>query len=126
MTYVYIVLGAVAGAPLRYFLQDRFARWSIVANFPLGTMVVNITGCLAIGLMTGLSERYGVVSRETRLLIVVGFLGAYTTFSTFGLETVNLLRDGDFLSAWWNMAVSVTVGLLAVWAGIGAARLGSG
>ena len=125
MTYLYIALGAVAGAPLRYFLQDRFARSGVFAHFPLGTMVVNLTGCLMIGIMTGLSERYGVVSRETRLLIVVGFLGAYTTFSTFGLETVNLLRDGDFLSAWWNVAVSVTVGLFAVWAGIAAARLGA-
>lgn len=126
MTYVYIVLGAMAGAPLRYFLQDRFARWGAFAHFPLGTMVVNVTGCLAIGLMAGLGERQGLVSRETRLLIVVGFLGAYTTFSTFGLETVNLLRDGDVLSAWWNVALSVTVGLLAVWAGIEAARVGGG
>lgn len=116
LTYVYVMLGAVTGAPLRYFLGSRIqSRFD--SAFPWGTLVVNLTGCLAIGLILGIAEARGSISREVRLLLVTGFLGSYTTFSAFGWETYSLARADDVAKAVANVVVSVVVGLLAVWLG---------
>lgn len=122
MTYVYIVGGAVLGAPLRYFLQGR-VQDATSSTLPLGTIVVNITGCLVIGFLATLAEEREVLGREARLFLLVGFLGSYTTFSTFGWETFALLRDNDLLRAAGNVTASTLLGLLAVWLGSAAARL---
>ncbi len=122
MTYAYIVAGAMAGAPLRYFLQGK-VQDATSAGFPWGTLVVNLSGCLVIGLLLTLAEERELLSREARLLLVVGFLGSYTTFSTFGWETFALLRDNEVLQASGNAALSVFGGLLGVWAGTALARL---
>lgn len=122
MTYFYIVAGAVVGAPLRYFVQGR-VQDATSSLFPWGTMVVNVTGCLVIGLLLTLAEERELLSREARLLLVVGFLGSYTTFSTFGWETFALLRDNEFIQAAGNVTLSTLVGLLGVWAGTALARL---
>ena len=121
MTYAYIIGGAVIGAPLRYFLQGRVQDAS-GSTLPLGTMVVNITGCLVIGFLLTLAEERDVLTRDARLFLVVGFLGAYTTFSTFGWETFALLRDNDILRAAGNVTLSTVGGLLAVWVGASVAR----
>ncbi|MCC6381384.1 MAG: fluoride efflux transporter CrcB [Dehalococcoidia bacterium] len=121
MTYAYIVAGAVLGAPLRYFVQGRVQDATGI-GFPWGTLVVNVTGCLLIGLLLTLAEDRDVLSREARVFLVTGFLGAYTTFSTFGWETFALLQDNDVLRAAANVLLSVGVGLLAVWAGSAVAR----
>lgn len=123
MTYAYIIAGAVVGAPLRYFLQGRVQDVT-PATFPYGTLVVNITGCIVIGLILTLAEDRDVFSRETRLLLVTGFLGSYTTFSTFGYETFALLRDNEVIRASGNVLLSVLAGLLGVWLGSALARLG--
>jgi CrcB protein len=121
VTYAYIVAGAVFGAPLRYFLQGRVQDWS-GPGFPWGTLVVNVSGCLVIGLLATLAEERQVLSREARLLLIVGFLGSYTTFSTFGWETLALLRDNEVVRAGGNIALSTVGGLAGVWLGMTIAR----
>ncbi|MGI8927631.1 MAG: fluoride efflux transporter CrcB [Tepidiformaceae bacterium] len=127
MTYLYIVAGAVAGAPLRYLLQVRLQELT-THGFPFGTLAVNLTGCLAIGLLVTLAEERDFLGRETRLLLLTGFLGSYTTFSAFGWDTYALLRDNEVLQAIGNVALSVAGGVLGVWVGvlIGKALSGSG
>jgi CrcB protein len=121
MTYAYIIAGAIAGAPLRYFVQGRVQDATGI-SFPWGTLMVNVTGCLVIGVLLTLAEEREVLSREARLLLVVGFLGSYTTFSTFGWETVALLRDNDVARATGNVLLSTAGGLAGVWLGIILAR----
>ena len=120
MSYVWVIAGAAAGAPLRYFLGTRFVTEP--GAFPWATFLVNITGCLAIGFILGLSESRGSLSREARLLLVTGFLGSYTTFSAFGWETYSLLRDDHLLRASLNAGGSVVLGILAVWLAASAAK----
>lgn len=122
MTYAYILGGAVIGAPLRYFLQGRVQELSS-STMPWGTLVVNISGCLVIGLLATLAEEREMLGREARLFLLVGFLGSYTTFSTYGWETLALLRDNDILRAAAYVGLSTALGLLAVWAGSVLARV---
>lgn len=122
MIYLYILAGAVLGAPARYFLQGKIQSWS-GPGFPWGTLVVNVTGCLAIGFVATLAFERELLSREMRAFLMVGFIGSYTTFSTFGWETLELVRELDLLRAVGNVAASVLVGLVGVWAGSVLARL---
>lgn len=123
MTYVYIIAGAAIGAPLRYYLGGR-VQTAFGGVFPSGTLIVNLVGCLAIGLLFGFAEaRDAPLSREARLFLVTGLLGGFTTFSSFGWETVALLRNEDFGLAFLNVLLSVAVGLIAVWAGFSTARV---
>lgn len=87
------------------------------ADFPYGTIAVNITGCLIIGFLSQLAESQGAFIPETRAFLFIGFLGGFTTFSTFGNETMNLFRDGENVLALINVAVQIGVGLGAVWLG---------
>ena len=122
MNYAWVIAGAVAGAPLRYFVGSRVQslHWGFL---PWGTLAVNITGCLLIGLILGIAEQRDTLSREARLLLVTGFLGSYTTFSAFGWETYDLARSDEVVRAGAYVLVSIAGGLLAVWAGANLARL---
>lgn len=122
MTYAWIIAGAVAGAPLRYFVGTRLpaGNWG---GLPAGTLLVNLSGCLLIGLVLGYSESRDALSREARLLLVTGFLGSYTTFSAFGWETYDLTRTDEMLRAAAYVALSVVGGILAVWLGANLAKL---
>jgi len=113
MNYLIIGAGGFVGAITRYILAVWIGqRWG--RSFPLGTFVINITGSFLIGLlMTLMAERF-TENPQWRLLLVVGFLGAYTTFSTFEYETGGLLRDGEWLYAGINVIGSVFVGFIAL------------
>jgi CrcB protein len=124
MNYMFIMAGALAGAPLRYFLGSRVQEaWG--AGFPAGTLFVNISGCFLIGVLATLAEERDFLSREARLLLITGLLGSYTTFSAFGYETLDLLRDNHVWRAIANVVVSCAAGVVAAWLGMLAARAAS-
>jgi CrcB protein len=114
------VAGAV-GAPLRYVVDVLVSERSAGA-FPLGTMVVNISGAFVLGLITGLAMYHGLPT-SSREILGIGLVGAYTTFSTFSLETMQLFEDGEHQGAVANIAVSLLAGGLAAAAGIALAAL---
>ena len=98
-------------------------RWFAVAAFPHGTLVVNLVGCLLIGFLNGLAASRGLISSQARLFLLIGLLGSFTTFSTFGYETLMLIENSDRASAVVNVLVSVVVGLAAVWIGQSLSRV---
>ena len=125
MEFVVVALGGAAGCTLRYATSLGAARW-FGTGFPFGTMLVNVIGCLLAGLIFGIAEQRAGIPPLLRLLAMTGFLGGYTTFSTFMLETVTLMRDGSWLVAIGSfVANSVIGGALAV-AGIYVGRVVAG
>jgi len=109
-------LGGFVGAVARYGLSGLVHR-GVNTAFPLGTLVVNVAGCLAIGGFMYLIEDRALVSSQWRVLGAIGLLGAFTTFSTFGYETLALLRDRELTMAGLSVAGNVLLGLGAVWLG---------
>jgi fluoride exporter len=114
--YLIIALGGAIGSMLRFWAGGYVSgRWG--TRFPYGTFVVNVTASFLIGLiMTVLAERTHL-SPSWRYLLVIGFLGGYSTFSSFEYETFRVFEDGEFLIAAMNIALSVGVGFVAVWIG---------
>lgn len=108
--------GGFLGALARYWLSGWVHRWA-GSDFPWGTLAVNSIGCLAIGALMGLLETRVFVSAEARLFLGIGVLGSLTTFSTFGYETLELIKRSAWVLALANAAGSLVVGLLAVVAG---------
>src|SRR5436190_7887027 len=116
-----IALGGAVGAIARYQVAAMIQA-RIPVGFPWGTFVVNITGCLVMGVaMTLLTERL-VVNPNWRFLIPIGFIGAYTTFSTFEFETFRAITEGSWLIGLGNIAASVLAGYAALWGGVIVAR----
>ena len=109
-------LGGFIGAISRYALSG-LAHRLLGSSFPWGTLAVNIIGCFLIGGLMVFAEDRAVLTPQLRLLLGIGFLGAFTTFSTFGYESFELLRDRQLLYLALNLAVSIVGGLTAVWAG---------
>ena len=128
ITYLAIALGSALGGVGRYWLGGLIDS-RIGESFPWGTVIVNVTGCFVIGIfatLTGPDGRW-LVGTTARQLVMIGICGGYTTFSSFSLQTLNLVRDGEFLYAGWNIVVSVVFCLLAVWLGhIAAVALNAG
>lgn len=110
-------LGGLVGSILRYRAGAAVLHQFPDARFPWGTFLVNILGSLFVGIVAALLERLPMYNAELRLLLITGFLGGFTTFSAFGLETVTLIRNGNVPLAALNVIASVVVGLIAVWAG---------
>jgi CrcB protein len=119
--YLAVAAGGALGACLRYFIGGSvFAR--TLTPFPLATFVINVSGSFIIGFFLTLATERMNVSPHLRLAVAVGFVGAYTTFSTFEYETIRLIEEGRFIYAVLNVVLSVVVGFLAVWGGIALAR----
>ena len=110
-------VGGFFGAVMRYVVTNWVQDFFHVLSLPYGTLTVNLLGCLIIGLLGGLSESRNLLNQEARALLFIGVLGGFTTFSTFGYETVQLLRDGQSLAAFSNIGLQVCMGLVAVWIG---------
>ena len=110
-------IGGFAGSVSRYLLALAMYEYFAAPAFPYATMVINIIGCFAIGVFNGVAESGGLFSVETRVLVVVGVLGGFTTFSAFGNETFVLLRDAQWFAAISNVALHIVLGLAAVWLG---------
>ncbi len=108
----------LAGTLARYWLSVWIdTRW--VTSFPIGTVIVNLTGCLLIGFLINATNDMDPVIRTA---ILTGFLGGFTTFSSFAVQTFNLVADGKMLLAATNLMISNTAGLLLVWAGYSLSR----
>ncbi len=112
-----IAAGGAVGAVMRFVVSNGF--YSMLGrDFPYGTLAVNVIGSFAMGIGYILMiERTGI-SPEWRAVLLVGFLGAFTTFSTFSIETLNLIESGELLKAGMNMILSVLLCLIAVWGGV--------
>jgi CrcB protein len=106
-----LTLGSVAGGLARYYLSGLLYRL-FGTRFPYGTLGVNLTGCFLVGFLASLSEEKFLIRPETRLLLMIGFCGAFTTFSTWMLETANLLKDGEILHAFLNVMLSIILGFI--------------
>ena len=116
-------LGGFAGSILRYLLSGWVQRLADTPLFPYGTLSVNVLGCLAIGLLGGWADNAGMFSPSTRLFLLVGVLGGFTTFSTFGYETMALLRDRAMAGAFLYVGLHLLLGFGAVALGYGLSNL---
>ncbi len=113
--------GGAAGAVARYWVSGRVYGW-LGTSFPWGTLAVNVAGSFLIGLLAILLIERLPYSAEWRSLLIVGFLGAFTTFSTFSLETLALIEQADYAKALANAVLSVVACLGATWLGVVAGR----
>ena len=118
MNVFYVGAGGALGSVGRYLVSGLVHRWLPFSSFPWGTLTVNVFGCFVIGLLGGLVELRGFFSPDARSFLLIGVLGGFTTFSTFGHETFGFLRDGETLHAFGNIMMQLTLGLLAVWLGL--------
>ena len=114
---LYVGLGGFVGSVLRYWVGSAVQQAANNPAFPLGTLTVNLIGCLVIGFLSQLADMRGVFTPEARLFVFVGILGGFTTFSTFGNETMNFLRGGESLPALLNIGAHIFAGLAAIWLG---------
>lgn len=122
--YLTVALGGALGTIARFGLSGLIAS-GFGETFPWGTLIVNITGCFIIGFFSTLTAPDGrlFVSGTTRQFVMTGFCGGYTTFSSFSLQTLNLIKDGQIVQAGGNIAGSVVICMLAVWLGSVSAAL---
>ncbi len=124
MTYLLVATGSALGGTLRYWLSGLIANW-VGQTFPWGTLVINVTGSIVIGLFATLTGPDGrvLVPGEWRQFFMVGVCGGYTTFSSFSLQTLTLAQDGEWLWASLNIMLSVALCLFGVWLGHAGAML---
>jgi CrcB protein len=114
---VIVGLGGLLGSVVRYKLGGWVLHLTMLERFPYSTFAVNVAGCFVAGVLAGLVEKYDFFATDTRLFLFAGVLGGFTTFSAFGLDSLYLLRRGEFLTAASYAALSVLIGIAAVWAG---------
>ncbi len=121
-TIIFLAIGGTAGTLLRYWLSTLVQSTS-KGTLPIGTFTVNMLGCFLFGAIWSLAEGRITLSPHLRLLILVGFMGAFTTFSTFAFESGSLLRDSQFTAAIINIFAQNIIGVIALLLGIALGRL---
>ncbi len=119
--YIAIALGGSLGAISRYWVSTTTYAW-LGSNFPYGTLVVNVTGSLVMGFLTVVLVQRFDVSDEVRLGLIVGFLGSFTTFSAFSIDTIHWIENGAVIKALVYILVSVIACVLGAWAGLISAK----
>lgn len=120
--YLWISLGAILGANARFIIGNWAAeRWG--TSFPFGTLIINLSGSLLLGIFLAFATERALVDPRYRQLIAVGFLGAYTTFSTYTYESVTLMLGGSWVAGLLNLLGSAVLGTLAVGVGIMIGRM---
>ncbi len=114
---VLVGLGGFVGSSARFVASGLVHRWLPLSTFPIGTVAVNVAGCLAIGFLGGLMELRQVLGPAQRLFLLIGVLGGFTTFSTFAWETLSLAHASEVARAAANVVGQVVLGLAAAWLG---------
>lgn len=109
--WIMLIAGGSLGTMARYTVSS-YMHQSLGSKFPIGTIMVNLIGCFLMGLLVMLAEEKALLSHDIKIFLTIGFLGAFTTFSTFAMETVHLMKAGDSTAALWNIAISVFGGLI--------------
>ena len=124
MSYLWVALGGALGSVARYAVSLGTLRW-LGGAFPWGTLIVNVAGSFAIGLLAALVSADGrpALGGDARAFVMVGILGGFTTFSSFSLETLNLARGGELGAAAANVGLSLVLCLAGVWLGFATATL---
>lgn len=120
---LWVGIGGFLGSVGRFVVSGFLDRLNPALAFPIGTLAVNILGCFLIGLLHSLAESRALLGTDTRIFLFIGVLGGFTTFSTFGFESLALLKDGEFVKTSANILLHVIVGLSAVWIGDTLGRL---
>jgi fluoride exporter len=123
LSVLYVALGGALGSVSRYLLGAWTLTLGKSIDFPYGTLAVNLIGCFVIGFLSQIVETRSAFTAEARAFIFIGLLGGFTTFSAFGNDTINILRDGRMFHALANVAANVIVGLALVWFGRTAAHI---
>ena len=114
-----VALGGALGSVARFKLSGWILQHAIDWRFPVGTFTVNVTGCFLAGVLAALAEKHDLLSADARIFLFAGLLGGFTTFSAFGLETMFLIKRGEWIVAGANVVLSVSAGLAALWLGLG-------
>ncbi len=119
---VLVGLGGFVGSGLRFAVSNWVQRAFAYSQFPVGTLTVNVVGCLLIGFLGGIAEQRQALDAGMRLFLLVGVLGGFTTFSTFAYESLSLAQDSQYFKTVLNIGLQVVIGFTAAWLGLIVAR----
>ena len=116
-TIIYIAIGGAIGSVFRYLISVKINKiW--LHSFPLATFLINILGCFILGIIIGFLDKQEIVNANFKWFLITGFCGGFTTFSTFSLESVNLIENENSLLALLYICLSIFIGLLSIWMGL--------